>query len=314
MKYTHIYKCKYECKYKYKYKYKYMYKYKCTYKYICCIINIIDKYEGRNKMKIITVNVNKGGTGKSTISYNLAKWLSDIQNKKVLLVDGDRSCNLSYSFSCERESNILGVFTKEEVNINRINENLSFIHGSEQLEDNTIDLKSKQNNCMLLFMWIADNMESRLQEYDYMIIDTHNDTSLVTSNFLAVADMVIGVSEPSRNGFRAWLELKGTVDFLKNELVDVMTRQTYVTAQPYLIANKIDHIGNSSKSFLETVEQESNYIGMIQKKELLAKSLLEDISVFEMREKMSKNEEHRHEKFFNHLEKVFNKIIEIVEK
>lgn len=33
-------------------------------------------------MKIITVNVNKGGTGKSTISYNLAKYMTERKIKK----------------------------------------------------------------------------------------------------------------------------------------------------------------------------------------------------------------------------------------
>lgn len=263
-------------------------------------------------MKIITVNVNKGGTGKSTISYTLAKWLTIVKNKKVLLIDGDRSCNLSYSFSNTGTSSILDIFNKiEPVEFYNVGENLDFIKGSEHLEDNELDLKSKQNNCMLLFMWIADNME-RLQEYDYMLIDTHNDTSLVTSNFLAVADIVLGVSEPSRNGFRAWLELEETLDHLKSELVDVVSRQTYVTATPYLIANKVDHIGTSSKQFLEMVELQRNYLGMIQKKELLAKTLLEDKSIFEMQRNMSDNEKEKHVKFFSNIDDIFEKVIKIV--
>lgn len=262
-------------------------------------------------MKIITVNVNKGGTGKSTISYTLAKWLTIVKGKKVLLLDGDRSCNLSYSFSGLGTSSILDIFNKQEsVEIYNVGENLDFIKGSERLEDNELDLKSRQNNCMLLFMWIADNME-RLKDYDYMIIDTHNDTSLVTNNFLAVADIVLGVSEPSRNGFRAWLELEETVDNLKSELVDVISRQTYVTATPYLIANKVDHIGSSSKQFLEMVELQPNYIGMIQKKELLAKTLLEDKSIFEMQEDMNASEKMKHENFFANIDDIFEKVIHI---
>ena len=31
-------------------------------------------------MKIITININKGGTGKSTFSYNFSKWLSSIKH------------------------------------------------------------------------------------------------------------------------------------------------------------------------------------------------------------------------------------------
>lgn len=266
-------------------------------------------------MKIITVNVNKGGTGKSTISYTLSKWLTLVKNKKVLLIDGDRSCNLSYSFSKSGDSSILDIFNKtgQPVEFYNVSENLDFIKGSEHLEDNELDLKSRQNNCMLLFMWISDNMD-RLKEYDYMVIDTHNDTSLVTYNFLAVADIVLGVSEPSRNGFRAWLELEETLDYLKNEIVDVVSRQSYVTAIPYLIANKVDHIGSSSKQFLEMVELQKNYLGMIQKKELLAKTLLEDKSIYEMLEAMSNTEKARHEKFYENVNNIFEKVINIVDE
>lgn len=263
-------------------------------------------------MKIITVNVDKGGTGKSTISYNLAKYLADVKGKKVLLLDGDRSCNLSFSFNDLGDSDIANIFLKKEVDIYKVGNNLDFIQGSTLLSDSELDLQNRQNNCMLLFMWIADN-QNRLSQYDYMIIDTHNDTSLVTRNFLAVADIILGVSEPSRNGFRAWLELEETIDYLKDELVDVMSRETYVEATPYLIANKVDHMGNSSKQFLEMVEREENYIGMIQKKELLAKTLLQDKSVFEMWDNMSEKERENHDKFYQNISNVFDEIQQLAD-
>ena len=34
-------------------------------------------------MKIITTHINKGGTGKSTISYNFASWIAERKNKKA---------------------------------------------------------------------------------------------------------------------------------------------------------------------------------------------------------------------------------------
>lgn len=260
-------------------------------------------------MKIITTNINKGGTGKTTISYNLSKYLSERKGKKILLIDGDRSSNLSFSFDNLGESSIVDIFNKKPVEIYTISKNLDFIKGSNLLEDHSLDLKSRQNNCMIMYLWIMDN-EEMLNKYDYMIIDTHNDDSLVTSNFLAVADIVLGVSEPSRNGYRAWLELQSTIEYLKSNLIDLRSRESYVNAEPYLIANRVDHIGNSSKDFLETVEKENNYIGMIQKKELLAKSLLEDISIYERQDRMSSKDKEKHEAFYNHISSVFDSIIE----
>lgn len=105
---------------------------------------------------------------------------------------------------------------------------------------------------------------------------------------------------------------RGNLDNLKEEIVDPLSLKTYVIATPYLIANKVDHIGNSSKQFLEMVELQPNYLGMVQKKELLAKTLLEDRSIFEMQDTMNNNERARHEGFYNTINVLFEKIISIV--
>lgn len=262
-------------------------------------------------MKIITVNINKGGTGKSTFSYNFSKWLSLKKNKKVLLIDGDSSCNLTYSFRHLKEKSIFDIFQTGEVDINHIEENLDFIKGSELLNDDILELRKRQNNCLILFMWISDNLKI-ISNYDYIIIDTHNDSSLVTSNFISIADSVIGVAEPSRNGFRAWFELQQNIDHLKSEIVDVLTRKSYVQAEPYLIANKIEHIGNTSKEFLNAVSKENRFLGSIPKKELMAKSLLLDKSIFEQQENMKPSEVKKHQKFFDNIDKLFNKVLDTI--
>lgn len=262
-------------------------------------------------MKIITVNINKGGTGKSTFSYNFSKWLSKIKGYRVLLIDGDSSCNLSYSFNRKSSKSIFNIFKNGEFEILNIDKNLDFINGSSQLTDDSLELRKRQNNCLIIFMWIADNIEM-LSNYDYIIIDTHNDSSLVTSNFIAAADLVLGISEPSRNGYRAWLELKNTIASLKNEVVDIMTRKSYIQAKPYLIGNKIEHIGNTSKEFLETIVEDDHFLGYLPKKELLAKSLLLDKDIFEQQENMATYEKARNMQFFNNVEILFDKILETI--
>lgn len=53
-------------------------------------------------MKIISVFNNKGGVGKSTLSFHLGKALG-LMGKKVLFVDLDPQCNLTISAMRERE-------------------------------------------------------------------------------------------------------------------------------------------------------------------------------------------------------------------
>lgn len=260
-------------------------------------------------MKVITVHINKGGTGKSTISYNFACWLAEEQKKKVLLIDGDHSCNLSFSFPNANASTVMDVFNDKEVDFYKISDRLDLLRGSRDLRDDYLDLKSKQNNCMIMFMWIADNLD-RLEKYDYILIDTHNEPSLVTNNFLAVSDMVLGVSEPSRNGFRAWLDLEETIDQLKSQLINVVTRESYVNTEAYLIGNRLEHNTNSSKYFLDIIEKEPKYLGMIQKKELLARSLLENENIFSKDIKTKRE----HRAFYENTEKVFKNILNKIEE
>lgn len=264
-------------------------------------------------MKIITVTINKGGTGKSTISFNLADYLTVVRHKKVLLLDGDTSTNLSFSFKNLNETSMYDLFTGSTVKINQINDNLDFIKGSELLNDDDLDLKSKQNNCLQLFMWFANHPEIE-QTYDYVIIDTHNDKSLVTSNFIAVADTVLGVAEPSRNGLRAWFELTDTVKYLKDNVVEPLTKKSYIECQEYIIANKVEFFGNnlphSSKEFLGVVEDDKRYLGMIAKKELLASSLLNNQGIFSARAENPKLGL-KHVDFYKNIETVFDRVINL---
>ncbi|KXT62781.1 hypothetical protein SGADD02_02255 [Streptococcus gallolyticus] len=52
-------------------------------------------------------------------------------------------------------------------------------------------------------MWLGDHYDNLAQQFDVIIIDTHNDESLVTANFIAVSDIVLAVSDASKNAYRS---------------------------------------------------------------------------------------------------------------
>lgn len=62
-------------------------------------------------MKIISVFNNKGGVGKSTLSYHLGKALGTL-SKKVLFVDLDPQCNLT--INAIRESELEKIWSEED--------------------------------------------------------------------------------------------------------------------------------------------------------------------------------------------------------
>lgn len=268
-------------------------------------------------MKIQTTNLDKGGGGKSSHTYNEGDWLSRVKNRRVLLIDGARECNLTHSFDVTSEKTIYDVFTTGEYEICRINDNLSIIRGDERLTDEQLDLSSRNNQYLQLFMWFSEHYEELAEQFDIILIDTHNDESLVTANFIAVSDIVLGVTDASTNGFRAWLALKKFVDYIKSEAVEVITKKSYVKAKAYLIGNKIEYYGNNvtdtCKQFLDVVQEDEAYLGSIQKKELVAKSLVINQSVFEQRESMTPKQKQDHQKFYDNIEYVYQNILTVLE-
>lgn len=262
-------------------------------------------------MKILASASGKGGVGKTTVDFNLSKFFSEVKNKRVLVVDGDSSCNLTYSFKVSGTKTIYDLFKTGETEIYNVSKNIDIILGSENLTDDKLDLKSvKQNVCLIFFMWIASNYEFLNENYDYIVIDTRNDSSLVTANFLAVTDVVLGIADPSRNSYRAWLELQEYLSSLKSELVDPISKKSYVSSTAYLIGNKIKNTEISSE-FIEILKQEANYLGSIPEREIINDTLLSDTSIWEKYDEMPNWQKKRYKKLMGTLTELFEKIYNI---
>ena len=191
------------------------------------------------------------------------------------------------------------------------------IRGDDRLTDAQLDLAGRNHKYLQFFMWLADHYDDLAQQFDVIIIDTHNDESLVTANFIAVSDIVLAVSDASKNGYRAWLQLKRFVDDIKSEAIDVITRKSYVTARPYIIGNNIKlfgtHVPDTAKQFLAVMEEDSAYLGTIFSKELLAKSLVYDQSVFEQYQEMPPKEQEKHQNFYDNITYVYQHILDVLE-
>ncbi|MEI5992340.1 hypothetical protein A5881_003896 [Enterococcus termitis] len=239
-------------------------------------------------MKIGSVNIEKGGTGKTTTTFNDGEYLA--LDSKVLLIDQDKSCNLSsrylmsdkYDLGLIRPENRIGnLYSGGDLVPIKIHDNLDLIAGSPNLEEIEKDITPKPNNRLILFAWIRDNYEELSKKYDYILIDTHNDTSIITQNAWAVSDVVFGVSDPSMDGFLAIQKLDYDLQKLKQELIEVISKESYVTAEYKFVGNKIEHNTTSSREFLEMVEAEEKYLGSFAKKELLNSSNLEMTPIVE---------------------------------
>ena len=171
----------------------------------------------RENCKIIAVANQKGGTGKTTTTYNLGTALAKSGNR-VLLVDNDPQTNLTTAFGVENSDNLPVT----------LHEALSIIIDDSELPDTslyilhgeTLDLIPANINLSVTEINLRDEMggertlsallEPLREHYDYIIIDTNPYLGLLTINALAACDSVIIPVSPqlwSANGLTSLLDI-----------------------------------------------------------------------------------------------------------
>lgn len=257
-------------------------------------------------MRIISFSAIKGGVGKTTLAFNFGEWLAH-QNFSVLFIDLDHQCNLTQSYSLyEHEHTVENIFrNKGKVKIHEVGSNISIIPGYMKLDAVEKDLENKANKDMLLYMWLEDNYDyMNLDRYDYLIIDCHPDFSTATRNAVAISHSVISPIIPSEYGYNAKFNIEDRLEEFKHEVINYSTRESYITANLFFIANMIKHNTKSSKQLLESLSGEQNVIGIIPDKELFNRSTLDKISLSEMQENQSLL--HQHKQFFKNIDKTFS--------
>ncbi|CAK1228577.1 ParA family protein [Fructobacillus evanidus] len=213
-------------------------------------------------MKIITINVNKGGAGKTTLAYNLAEFLK--QDHRVLLMDFDDSANLTHRYGHFTNLNqtVINLFENGDVKPIALKNNLDLIAGHSTVEQLKERLNTRRQREIIFGKWLAQNEQELTDKYDYLIIDTENDEGILTQNALIVSDLVIGVAEASKDSFVALLDLKQFVSEL-NQDFDVQAKLTFV-------ANKINLSENASKELLEELHHYQEYRGYLPRRTKLA--------------------------------------------
>lgn len=276
-------------------------------------------------MHIITIGMNKGGTGKTTITFNFVYKLARM-GKRVLLIDGDHSTNLTFTMqvianTIYNEESILDIFTKKRKElfqqdlsmIYEINENISFIPGNPNLTEKYLKMNENVQKGKLMSRWIATNYEILNENFDYIIIDTHNDESLITQDFYVASDIIIAVANPAGNSVRAYFQLKNLIKNMEEEYYNTETGESLVEAKIYLLGNNVNHIGSTSRTFNEEIQHIDDLIGVIPKKELLDSSLNINEDIFTQYDKMSNAEKHRNQAFYDNINQTFEKIINLAE-
>lgn len=189
---------------------------------------------------------------------------------------------------------------------------MDILVAGEDLKQVEMQMRDMPNNRTLLFRWIVVNYEQLKEKYDLILIDTHNDAGLLAQNAWAVSDLVVGISDPSKDGFEALLKLGKDIDALAKQLIDIKTGETLMETKYATIGSRIKHNTNSSREFLELVPTLSNYLGYVQEKELLNATSLEGKNIAEFAK--DKNIYRKNKDFFESTFALYNKIIDTAQE
>ena len=165
-------------------------------------------------MPIISVAIQKGGSGKTTTTINLGAALHNA-GQKVLLIDADPQANLSQSLGLKEEpefnlySEIKKEITGEGSDIKKaiveIRPGFSIVPASIELADAEMELVSAYSREQVL-SWI---LKPVVKEYDFIFIDCPHSIGMLTVNALVACDLVL---IPLQAEF---LPLKGVQSFMR---------------------------------------------------------------------------------------------------
>ena len=143
-------------------------------------------------VKIISIANQKGGVGKTTTSINLATSLSAI-NKQILLIDADPQGNASTGIGISYENrspNLYNLIVNESLDLNAIKNTivpgLDIITANANLAASEIELAEVKNR-----EFVLSNLLSKVEGYDYILIDCPPALGLLTINALVASRSII---------------------------------------------------------------------------------------------------------------------------
>lgn len=262
-------------------------------------------------MKIITFSAMDGGVGKTTLCFNFSEYLA-FNGYRVLLLDKDHKMHLSRLYQeLDQTNTVANIYTGGEVDIVPIKKNLDLIKGFMRLDEVSKLVDNDQRTNMLFFMWLEDNYVSKnLNQYDYIIIDTHPDFNVFTKNAIAPSHAVITPVIDSDDTDASNLESR-LMDY-KKENIDFKTRETNVTAKLLRVGNKLTHNTGPSIAFKERIANDERYINYIPSKSVLNKTILDKKSYTQ---KLQDNELNKNDKQFKiEFNKVMQEIKSVVDQ
>ena len=144
-------------------------------------------------MKVISIANQKGGVGKSTSSQALASTLG-FKGKKVLLIDMDSQCNVTYASGIDSpEKSITDILSQNcEIKDAVISCKYYDLLAADEYLTN-VEMEADVEPTLLL----KTTIKCLRNEYDYVVIDTPPALGRLSYNAITASDYIVIPCEPS---------------------------------------------------------------------------------------------------------------------
>ncbi|WP_156405647.1 ParA family protein, partial [Fructobacillus fructosus] len=126
--------------------------------------------------------------------------------------------------------------------------------------------------------------EINLDQYDYILFDTHPDFGIINRNVVVAADAVISPLEPNIFGWAAKARIQARVAGLLNHLINPSTRKPFIDTPLYFINNKVEHNTRESQDLIERTMDDEQVIATIPNKQLFKATIRKNEPIVTMQE------------------------------
>jgi chromosome partitioning protein len=164
---------------------------------------------------VIAVANQKGGVGKTTVSFNLIKDLA-AKGYRVLAIDNDPQGSLTTAILADISNlfaNVLDIFKEDDVDIapQKILENLHFIGADIRLA------KMAEQTDDIVYR-LSEYLTKKSKNYDFIIIDCLPSFGYLLKAALKAADYVLIPVKPSPFALMGLSDLTDTIDKIKRRI------------------------------------------------------------------------------------------------
>lgn len=213
-------------------------------------------------MKVIAFGTLKGGTGKTTVAYNVGGVLAE--EYKVLFIDMDPQANLSDGVGIDTTDQTGATVRDIFDNPHKVEAddvitespmwqlpNLDIIASHIRLTATELHLVAVAGRERIIQKWIERN-KARLKKYDYIILDTNPSMGIINQNAFMSADSIVLVSDVSKKSIQGAQQFM----YLWGEVCENMDVEDKTNA---LILNNGDKRLNLTKDIKEYYEDDEDF-------------------------------------------------------